>query len=265
MRLFSGRPALLAMAAVVMLGVGGCYEVAFFYPSPTFGGGRGSLLTDGRGMGVVARLTGKKADGAEGQAYVVLSVGEAYTARAEGGDMQTILKVVANVVNETNKPVRLNVKDTRLEVQGRVFGAKWTYREPEAEEGAAETVEGGLTARYDMYFDLGVWTPASSGWVAGTAPWAGGIPLGTIREITVSWKALFGAEGDVEKRSGKARFVRDGPWAYPVTAGPYWGGGWYMWADPYGWPSLWPSLWPTGGLIFGTHWGFGSEGAVFKK
>ncbi len=254
MRFLFGRSALLAVAAAVaMLGGGGCYEVAFFYPSPASGGGWGSPLTDGRSMGVVARLTGEKADGTEGQAYVVLSVGEAYTARAKGGGMQTIIKVVANVVNETKKPVRFNVQDARLEVQGRVFGAKWTYRQPEAEEGVADTVEGGLTARYDMYFDLGVWTPAGGR--------AGGIPLSTIREITVSWKGLLGAEGDGEKRSGKVRFVRDWSGAYPLTAGPYWGGGWYMWADPYGWPSLWPSY----GLILATHWGLGSPGTVYKK
>ncbi len=257
MRSFFGRSALLTVAvAVAMLGGGGCYEVAFFYPSPAFGGGRGSLLADGRNLGVVASLTGKRAGGTEGQAYVVLSVGEAYTARAEGGGMQTIINVVASVVNETQKPVRFNAQDTRLEVQGRVFGPKWTYRQPEAEEGAADTVEGGLPARYDMYFDLGVWTPR-----AGRAPGAGGIPLGTIREITISWKALFGAEGDGEKRSGKARFVRDGSWAYQLAAGPYWGGGWYQWADPYGWPSLWPSY----GLLFASRWGLSTPGAVFKE
>ncbi len=265
MRFLFGRSALLAVAAAVaILGGGGCYEVAFFYPSPAFEGGSWPR------MGVVARLTGKKVDGTEGQAYVVLSVGEAYTARAKGGGMQTIIKIVASVVNETNKPVRFNVTDTRLEVQGRVFGAKWTYRGPEAEEGAAEAVEGGLTARYDMYFDLGVWTPASSGWATGMALGAGGIPLGTIREITVSWKALSGAEGDGEKRSGKARFVRDWSGASPPTVGhywpyrpyrPYWGGGSYLWPDPYGWPSLWPSY----GLLFAAHWGFGRPGTVFKK
>ena len=256
MRLSSSRSFLFAAAAAaVVLSGGGCYEVAFFYPS----GGQGSPVTDGRTLGISLRLTGEEADGTEGQAYVVLSVGEAYTADAtedpaEAAGLRTIIRIVASVVNETESPARFEARGARLEVAGRVFKPKWTYRSPETQEQTGEraeeeaeeeteeeteqgteqrteeeeeafaTVAAGAVARYDVYFDLG--------------------------EIKLSWKGSWGGE----KRSGEVRFVR-GSGGYPVAAGPYWGGGWYMWADP----------WPLGGLIFTTRFGgIGVRSPLFR-
>ena len=283
MRLSSSRSFLFAAAAAaVVLSGGGCYEVAFFYPS----GGQGSPVTDGRNLGIALRLTGEEADGTEGQAYVVLSVGEAYTADAtedpaEAAGLRTIIRIVASVVNETESPARFEARGARLEVAGRVFKPKWTYRSPETQEQTGEraeeeaeeeteeeteqgteqrteeeeeafaTVAAGAVARYDVYFDLGVYTPPSMRrYDAEATPPARGIPLRTIREIKLSWKGSWGGE----KRSGEVRFVR-GSGGYPVAAGPYWGGGWYMWADP----------WPLGGLIFTTRFGgIGVRSPLFR-
>jgi hypothetical protein len=263
---------LAAAAGAVVLG-GGCYEIAFFYPS----GGHGSPVTDGHNLGIASRLTGEGADGTEGQAYVVLSVGDAYTADAAedpagSAGLRTIIRIVASVVNETKSPARFEARDARLEVAGQVFKPKWTYRSPEAgrdavkdgtedpaeekgegEEEAFATVAPGSVARYDVYFDLGVYTPPSMRRPDAVAPGpALGIPLRTIREIKLSWKGSWGGE----KRSGEARFVRDWSGGYPVTAGPYWGGGWYAWADP----------WPLGGLIFTTRFGgIGVRSPLLKR
>lgn len=248
------RRFVLALAAAVMLGGGGCYEVAFFYPSPALEGAPGAvqgspvvsgLGTDGRRLGVASRLTGKEADETGGQAYIVLSVGEAYTASAEGGGLSTIIRVVASVVNDTKKPIRFEVQDTRLDCAGRRFGPRWTYRSPEVEEVekerfrtvAAGSDTGGVAARYDLYFDLGTYDPPSLAYRRQHAkPRIQGVPLHTVREMTVTWKGEWGGE----KRSGEARFARNWSGGYPVP-GPYWGGGWYLWANP----------WPVGPLGYG--------------
>ena len=262
------RLLLLALAAAaVILGTGGCYEVAYFYPMG-LGGGQGSPVTDGRNLGVASRLTGEEAPtspgGTQGQAYLVLSVGEAYTADAEDavkstvGGARAIIPVTASVVNETDKPVAFETNSTRLEVAGRIFAPKWSYRTPQVahqggadsrpkvDEAAFHTVEGGTVARYDMYFDLGTYVRSSRtvaalpGGAGGQSP-AGaavhmkeGLPLGTIRQITITWKASLGGEGDAEGKSGKVTFMRDWSGYYPPVAfGPYWGGGWYVWAAPW--------------------------------
>ena len=246
MRLRCVRPVLVAAAAAV----GGCYEVAHFFPS----GGQGSVVTDGRSLGVASRLTGDEADGTEGQAYLVLSVGEAYTADVEegGGGTRAIIPIVAKIVNETDTPVRFEAKAARLEVQGRIFGPKWTYRDPEAADDAFDTVDAGVVAGYQMYFDLGAYmSPSRRGPDAGAGPHASkerpaeeeatseGLPLGAIRQLTLTWKGAWGGQ----TRSGKAVFTRDWSGHYPPAAlGPYWGGGWYVWADP----------WPARGVIFAT-------------
>ena len=236
-RFASTRSMPLLAAAVALLG-GGCYEVAFFYPAAGLGGSLdgslpGSLpaspVIAGNRLGLATRLTGKDSPGEEGQAFLVLSVHEAYTARSEEGGLGTIIRIGASVVNQTERAARFEAKEARLEVAGRVFKPKWTYRDPAVEEESDfARVDGGGIARYDIYFELGSYAVPSRRYPVSADP-SSGIPLGTVRDMKLSWKGGWGGE----ERSGEARFVRDYPGSYPA-AGAYLGGGWHVWADP--WP-----------------------------
>lgn len=218
-------------AALIVVAACGCYERAWFYPAP----GQGSLVTSGSGLGVAHRLSGEDP---RAQSFAVFSVEQAYTAAADGGLRKTIVQVAANVVNRAAAPARFEVGETRLEVAGRAFAPRWDYRSGGPASGAANEVPPNSSVRFDMYFDLGAYPPGRH--ARGAAPLEGGIPLATLTEFSVSWKAGWGGE----KRDGSFRFVRDYSGhvgaGWTVAPGPYWGYGWWYWPYP----------WPTGVVIY---------------
>jgi hypothetical protein len=217
--------------AAASLAACGCYERTWFYPAP----GQGSLVTSGSRLGVAQRLSGEDP---QSQSFIVLSVKQAYTAEADGGLRRTIVEVTASIVNRSAAPVRFEAGEARLAVAGRVFAPKWRYRSGGSMPGDAGDVPPESSTRFDMYFDLGGYPPGR--YSAGAPPLEGGIPLVTLTEFSVSWKAEWGGE----KHEGTFRFVRDysgyvgGGWT--VAPGPYWGYGWWYWPYP----------WPTGGAIY---------------
>ncbi|MHC5055605.1 MAG: hypothetical protein ACYTKD_12915 [Planctomycetota bacterium] len=204
----------------------GCYERTWFYPAP----GQGSLVTSGSRLGVAHRLSG---DDPQAQSFIVLSVEQAYTAEADGGLRRTVVQVTANVVNRAAAPARFEVGETRLEVAGRSFAPRWRYVSGGAVPADPNKVPPNTSVRHDMYFDLGGYPPGR--YAAGAPPLEGGIPLATLKEFSVSWKAEWGGE----KRDGSFRFVRDYSGrvgtGWSVAPGPYWGYGWWYW--PYPWPT----------------------------
>ncbi len=230
------------LIALALLGAGGCFtEKACFYPAP----GQGSLVTNGERLGVAKRLSG---DDPEAQSFVVMSVKEAYAAAAEGGLRRTIVQVTVNVVNRAAVPASFDTGKARLAVAGRAFAANWIARRPDAEGPArppvrtsASSVQAqrtsvevapGAHVRFDLYFDLEPYAQTS---YSAVPPVAGGIPLVSLREFTVSWHAEWAGEAV----AGETRFVRDytgrvgAGWG--VAPGFHWGIGWYHW--PYSWPT----------------------------
>jgi len=209
----------------------GCYERTWFYPAP----GQGSLVTSGQRLGVAHRLSG---DDPKAESFVVFSVEQAYTAAGEGGLRKTIVQVTANVVNRSEAPARFVTDETRLEVAGRAFAPTWRHRAGGLGPVEATDVPPGSSVRFDMYFDLGDYPRGR--YSLGAPPLAGGIPLATLGEFHVAWKAEWGGE----KREGRFRFVRDYSGrvgvGWTVAPGPYWGYGWWYWPYP----------WPTGVVIY---------------
>ncbi len=225
------------VCAAVAVSACGCYERTWFYPAP----GQGSLVTSGSRLGVAHRLSGEDP---QAESFIVLSIQQAYTAEADGGLRRTIVQVTATVVNRAAAPAGFDVGATRLEVAGRTFAPRWSGRwpRPDTQDAPnapnANEVPPNSNVRYDLYFDLDAYPPRR--YAGGAPPLEGGIPLGTLREFNVSWKAEWAGE----KQSGSFRFVRDysgrAGAGWTVAPGPYWGYGWWYWPYP----------WPTGVVIY---------------
>jgi hypothetical protein len=226
------RSVVVGLLGAAALAGAGCYERTWFYPAP----GQGQLVTNGERLGVAKRLS--KDAPPDAQSFVVLSVKEAYTSSAGRGYERAVVQVTANVVNRAAAPARFESDSARLAAGGREFAPGWVYRSepPPGAVAGRDEVAPGEHARFDLYFDLGPYSPGAAAMAAtGAPPIEGGIPLSTLTDFSVSWKAKWAGR----EVSGSARFVRDytgtvgGGWA--AAPGPYWGWGWWTW--PYAWPT----------------------------
>ena len=239
-----------ASPVVAALAAGcGSYEVAHFSPAE----GAGSVVTNGSRLGVAHKLMAEGAEGPDvkvpagggGQCFLVVAVEQAYTARGEGPARITVVQVAADLVNGTSSPAAFRAKDARLEVAGRSFAPKWTYLAsgsgavgsagagPRSRQDVVDEVPPGVHARYDLFFELDPYAPAGyPGY--GAPPASGGIPLSSLTEVSLSWKAEWAGR----ERAGATRFRRGsgyGPgFATGCAVGPAWGFGWYFWPHP--WP-----------------------------
>jgi hypothetical protein len=220
------RSILAGVVGLVATGTVGCYtQTTWFYPAP----GQGSMVTNGDRLGVAKRLSGEDP---AAQSFVVTSVRQAYIAAADGNQRRTIVQVTANVVNKAPAPARFETGKARLEVAGRAFAPRWTWRSPGATGPDREEVAPGAHVRFDLFFDL---EPYAPGPYAVAPPTSGGIPLASLKEFQVSWQAEWA--GDTQ--TGRFRFVRDHTGrvgaGWRVAPGLYWGYSWWGW--PYAWPT----------------------------
>ncbi len=182
--------ALVTLAAFAV----GCQQVAWYDPAP----GQGAVVTNGRRLGIAYRISG---DGKAGQSYVVFNVKHAFTIEPRRGDRHVIVRVEAVLVNRTPLSARLECERTTLEIAGRAFRPVKVRRAGWYGGLDRNTVASGSYARFDLYYDLGAYRPSWE--YAPAPPIIGGIPMGTLREFAVNWRAMWGSE----KRSGTTRFV----------------------------------------------------------
>jgi hypothetical protein len=147
---------------------------------------------------------------------------------------RTIVHATANVVNRGASPVLFRAGETALEAAGAKFAPKWIALWPAARR-PGDSVPPGTRARFDLYFDLGAYVPSPGAAVRPPGGAGGGVPLQSLKEFTVSWKA----ERAGEPTEGSHRFVRDYTGTvgagWRAAPGPYWGCGWWRW--PYAWPT----------------------------
>ncbi len=235
------------ICALSIPAVAGCgfYDVAYFAPAR----GQGAFVTNGERLGVAHKLV-ESDTGVSGQeqCFLVLAVHQAYTAAAEGGGAMrsTIVQVTVNLVNGSSRPARFAAADARIEVGGRSFAPKWIYRR--AARGGVQATRASMreteltdevppdtNARYDVYFELDAYPATAYANATGVPPATGGIPLASLREFRVAWRAAW---GDAEKQ-GSTRFTRGTGYGYGgyvrgYAWGPAWGFGWYYW--PHRWP-----------------------------
>ena len=183
-------------AAVLAVLAAGCQQVAWYDPAP----GQGAVVTNGRRLGVAYRISD---DGKAGQSYVVFNVKHAFTIEPRRGERHTIVRVEAILVNRAPVGARLECETTTLEVAGRAFRpvkvrrAGW-YGGLDRNEVAA-----GSYARFELFYDLDGYRPYWE--YAPAPPVIGGIPIGTLREFTLNWRARWSRS----ERVGSTRFVLD--------------------------------------------------------
>ena len=170
--------------------------MAWYEPAP----GQGALVTNGRRLGVAYRISD---DRKAGQAYVAFNVKHAFTAEPRRGERHTIVRVDAVLVNRAPVPARLESDRTTLEIAGRAFRPVKVRRLGWRGGLDRNDVASGSYASFALYYDLGPYRPAWE--YAPAPPILGGIPLGTLREFTLNWRATWGGR----RREGSTRFVID--------------------------------------------------------
>lgn len=184
-----------ALAGLAALAVG-CQQVAWYNPAPD----QGAIVTNGRRLGVAYRIS---ADGKAGQSYVVFNVKHAFTIEPRRGERHAIVRVEAILVNRAPVGARLECERTTLEIAGRAFRPVKVRRAGWYGGLDRNEVASGSHARFDLYYDLGAYRPSWE--YAPAPPVIGGIPLGTLREFTVNWRARWARQ----ERLGNTRFVLD--------------------------------------------------------
>jgi hypothetical protein len=168
--------------------------VAWYNPAP----GQGAVVTNGRRLGVAYCISD---DSEAGQSYVVFNVKHAFTIEPRRGERHVIVRVEAVLVNRAPVGARLETEKTMLKIAGRAFRPVKVRRAGWYGGLDRNTVAAGSYARFDIYYDLGAYRPS---WEYLPAPpIIGGIPMGTLREFSVDWRAMWGRE----ERSGSTRFV----------------------------------------------------------
>jgi len=192
--------ALLSLVAFAV----GCQQVAWYAPAPD----QGAVVTNGRRLGVAYRIS---EDGKLGQSYVVFNVKHAFTIERRRGERHAVVHVQAILVNRAPVNARLVCEKTTLEIAGRAFRPVKVRRAGWYGGLDKNAVGSGSYARFDLYYDLGAYRPSWE--YAPAPPVIGGIPLGTLREFAVNWRAVWGREN----RTGSTRFVLD--YAGVYTAG----------------------------------------------
>jgi hypothetical protein len=222
------RRSLGTVAFLLALAVGGCYEMAWYYPAT----GQGAHVSNGERLGIAHRLSD---DTAGAQSFLVVSVREAYTADAGGGNNRTIVQTTFNVVNQAAAPAQVDLRKTALLIAGRAIPAKWVYRSGGLDKGARSEERAEIApnthARFDLFFDLEAYPARMSGLTI--PPMTGGIPLEALREFDIAWVATWAGK----ESTGKVHFYRDytgtvgGGW---TAAGPLWGWGWWGYPGPVG-------------------------------
>jgi hypothetical protein len=180
----------MSLAAFVV----GCQQVAWYDPAP----GQGAIVTNGRRMGVAYRISD---DTKAGQSYVVFNVKHAFTIEPRRGERHAIVRVEAVLVNRAPQSARLECEKTTLEIGGRAFRPVKVRRAGWYGGIDRNAVASGSYARFDLYYDLGPYRPSWE--YAPAPPVIGGIPIGTLREFAVNWRAMWGRE----ERRGSTRFV----------------------------------------------------------
>lgn len=184
-----------AVAVLAALAIG-CQQVAWYEPAPD----QGAVVTNGRRLGVAYRISD---DRKAGQSYVVFNVKHAFTIEPRRGERHTIVRVEAILVNRAPVSTRLECERMTLEIAGRSFRPVKMRRAGWYGGLDRNEVASGTYARFDLYYDLGGYRPSWE--YAPAPPVIGGIPINTLREFTLNWRAMWAQE----TRTGRTRFVMD--------------------------------------------------------
>ncbi len=190
---YAARAAAVAVLAALAVG---CQQVAWYEPAPD----QGAVVTNGRRLGVAYRISD---DSKAGQSYVVFNVKHAFTIEPRRGERHTIVRVEAILVNRAPVSARLECERMTLEIAGRSFRPVKMRRVGWYGGLDRNEVASGTYARFDLYYDLGGYRPSWE--YAPAPPVIGGIPINTLREFTLGWRATW----DREARVGSTRFVMD--------------------------------------------------------
>jgi hypothetical protein len=211
------RMQFLAFVAMAFLSAGGCYRTASFVPEP----GVGRPVTNGDTPGV--GLSFPKGAPLGSESRIIVAVEDAYEVPNAFGDERTLVHIVADAVNEGDRPGKLYVRECYLEVNGRRYTPGTWIRFPSNEDKSVR-IGADRRVRFDLFYDLG-----SSERAAGGPPRViPGIPLEDLKEFALT----ISAELEGELRRDRLTFARkDEGSSWNVTASPrtYLYYGWWTW------------------------------------